>query len=42
MKKRLLAAMALLLIAAVLSGCGMILVEDAETVRIGMAIRTED
>lgn len=42
MKKRLCAAIALLLLAAMLSGCGMILVEDAEPVRIGMETRTED
>lgn len=36
MKKRLCAMALLLALAALLSGCGMILVEDTEPVRIGM------
>lgn len=40
MKKRLCAAL-LALLAVVLCGCGMILVEDGNTVQIGMAVSTE-
>lgn len=36
MKKRLCAMALLLALVALLSGCGMILVEDTEPVRIGM------
>lgn len=42
MKKGLCAAAALLLLAAMLSSCGKILVEDTEPVRIGMKVQTED
>lgn len=41
MKKRLCAAAVLLALAALLSGCGTIIVEDAEPVRIGVGIQTE-
>jgi len=42
MKKRLCVVVVIALAAVLLAGCGMILVEDAETVRIGAQIRTED
>ena len=42
MKKKWLAAIAMVILAAMLCGCGMILVEDTETVQIGEAVRTED
>lgn len=42
MKKELRMLAALLLLAVMLSGCGMILVEDSEPVQIGMADQTED
>lgn len=42
MKKRLRALAVLLALATLLSGCGMILVEDSEPVRIGIGTGTED
>lgn len=42
MKKRGVALAILLALATMLSGCGMILVEDSEPVRIGMDVGTED
>lgn len=42
MKKGWLALAAILALTTMLSGCGMILVEDSEPVRIGMDAGTED